>query len=512
VSSQLTQAAQTRLASSSVDRPASHRSIRLLGAIIFYALLVLLIMVAIPYGTAEPWWEAFFECAVFALSLLWILEGLLSGSWLAGQRSLWLPVLALIAYCIFQSLPLWSNEGDAAAAARVGQKLWYAVSADPFETRRFTLKLVALALYGLLMTRYAVSGKRLRSLVHVIIAVALASALFGILRQTTQRGPGFFLPFLQKGLGYGQFINQNHFAFLMEMDLGLVLGLLVGRGVRRDRILLYVATLLPVWVALVLSNSRGGLLSMLGQLIFVALLFTILPPISGTVDARVAKESEPNRLRRLSGSLPVRLALGVCLVLAMVLGVVLVGGEPMMGKLETVRTELNAPDANAQDAAARQNASRKEIWQATWELIKAHPLAGVGFGGYWTAIPTYHDASGELTPQQAHNDYLELLASGGIIGLAIVCWFAYVFYRRVRERLRATELFCRAICFGALAGIFGIAVHSIFDFGLHITINALVFVALLVLATADCHEHEANSRAVRRHRSRVRSDSTAMSV
>jgi O-antigen ligase len=480
---------------------------RLLGGTIFYALLVLLALVAIPYGSAEAWWEAFFECAVFAISLLWIIEGLLGGSWLTGQRALWFPVLALIAYCIFQSLPLWSDGGGPTAAS-MGRKIWYAISADPFETRRFTLKLVALSIYGLLLTRYAASGKRLRLLVHVIIAVAMASALFGILRQTTQREIGFILPFLRKGLGYGQFINQNHFAFLMEMALGLVLGLLVGRGVRRDRMLIYVATLLPILTALVLSYSRGGLLGMLGQLIFVALLFTILPPASETGGAQqVNAGSAPERLRRLGRSLPVRLALAGCLVLAMAVGVLLVGGEPMMVKLETVQTELNAPDA-----AARQNASRKEIWRATWELIKAHPLAGVGFSGYWAAIPTYHDASGELTPQQAHNDYLELLASGGIIGVALVCWFAYVFYRRVRERLRAKDTFCRAICFGALAGIFGVAVHSIVDFGLHITINALVFVVLLVLATTDCQEREANSHTVRRHPNPVKSGSTALNV
>jgi O-antigen ligase len=505
VNSHLAQVAPTRFAAESVDQPAPRRLIRLLDGTIFYALLVLLVVVAIPYGSAEAWWEAFFECAVFAISLLWIVEGLLSGSWLVGQRALWLPVLALIAYCIFQSLPLWS--GGVELAARPGQKIWYAISADPFETRRFTLKLVALSLYGLLLTRYAASGKRLRLLVHVIIAVALASALFGILRQTTQREIGFILPFLRKGLGYGQFINQNHFAFLMEMDLGLVLGLLVGRGVRRDRMLIYVATLLPVWTALVFSNSRGGLLGMLGQLIFVALLFTILLPARETEGAQVNTGSVLNRLRRMGRSLPVRLALAGCLVLAMVVGVLLVGGEPMMGKLETVHTELEV-----HDAAARQNASRKEIWRATWELIKAHPLTGVGFSGYWAAIPTYHDASGELTPQQAHNDYLELLASGGIIGVALVCWFAYVFFRRVRVRLRAKDTFCRAICLGALAGIFGIAVHSIVDFGLHITINALVFVALLVLATTDCQEPEANSHTVRRHPNPVKSGSTALGV
>ena len=64
-----------------------------------------------------------------------------------------------------------------------------------------------------------------------------------------------------------------------------------------------------------------------------------------------------------------------------------------------------------------QGASRNEIWRATLKMFAAHPILGVGMGGYWIGITAYHDASGLMTPQEAHNDYLELLSSGGLIGL-----------------------------------------------------------------------------------------------
>ena len=35
---------------------------------------------------------------------------------------------------------------------------------------------------------------------------------------------------------------------------------------------------------------------------------------------------------------------------------------------------------------------------------------------------------------------------------------------------------------GALVGIFGVAIHSFVDFGLHMTINALVLFVLIVIA------------------------------
>jgi len=126
-----------------------------------------------------------------------------------------------------------------------------------------------------------------------------------------------------------------------------------------------------------------------------------------------------------------------------------------------------------------------EIWRATWGLITAHPIAGVGLGAYAPAIPSNHDSSGELVPQEAHNDYLELLASGGVIGGLLGLWFVLALIKSARAQLRLTDPFRRAACLGAILGLFGVAIHSLVDFGLHITINALVCAALVVIATLD---------------------------
>jgi len=90
-----------------------------------------------------------------------------------------------------------------------------------------------------------------------------------------------------------------------------------------------------------------------------------------------------------------------------------------------------------------------------------------------------------MTPQQAHNDYLELLASGGLIGVAIGLWFFIVFFKELNIRLRQRD--ASLYCFvhrGARQHI-RCGDHSIFDFGLHITINSLLFVSLVVIATVS---------------------------
>lgn len=466
----LTQEASLKTASKSEET--HNRAARLLDRAIFFALLALIPLTAIPYGTVQPQWEAAFEGAVFALVALWIIEGLLSGVWHIGGRPLLVPLLALIAFAFVQTLPLWG------ASATAGIEWRRTMSADPYETRLLAFKLLALTLTLGLLMRYTSSPSRLRALIYVVIGVGVASALFGFVRGTSQRdATSFLLPYLAPGRGYAQFINRNHFAFLMEMSLGLALGLVAAGGVRRDRLLFYLAATMSLWTTLVLSNSRGGIFSMLGQLIFIALLFTAVQTRQESPEPR---RGGSDRLRRIGSLFIVRVALVACLVTVVGAGIVWVGGDSLVGRLEIVPDEISAETADM-----RQGERRVEIWRATWQLIKAHPVTGVGFGGYGTAISKYHDASGEVMPQQAHNDYLELLASGGLIGLSLAAWFVISFVRLARERLRSTDSFRRAACLGATAGIFGVAVHSLIDFGLHLTVNALVFNALVVIATVN---------------------------
>lgn len=455
----------------------SDRLAQRLDIIIFGALLLLFPLLAVPYGAVEPWWEAGFASAVFLLTALWVIEGALRGSWqLRGGHWLW-PLFALALFAFAQTLPQLAAAGNVAG---IEGEVWRAISADPYATRGFALRLLALILTIVLLRRYVSSHRRLSLLIHVLLGVAIASALFGLLRQTTQQAEGFLLAALRPGEGYAQFINRNHFAFLMEMALGLALGLMIGGGVRRERLLIYVAALAPIWTALILSNSRGGIFSMLTQVLFVAWLF-------GTVRTRQDKAEQDSvlaaRLARLSRSVLARAALVLCLIVVVGVSVIWMGGDMLVNRLETIPGDLQA--ARAEERASQ---SRIEIWRATWQLVKAHPIAGSGLGGYKTAFPQYHDASGQLVPQEAHNDYLELLAGGGIIGCALAGCFIVALIITVRRRLRSADAFYRAACFGALAGLFGVAVHSLVDFGLHITINALFCVALIAIATLDAVE------------------------
>jgi len=440
-----------------------------LSQTVFVSLLGLIALTAIPYGTSQAWWEALFVCAVFTLAIVWLLEGLISDVWPSDNWPLVFPLAALALFSFLQTLAIGNRDGNPDA---IQFTPWNAISADPYQTRFSVLELLALIVAGILLLRYASSERRQRIMINVVIGVAVASAIFGILRQTMQHGAGFGLPLLLPDLGYGQFINKNHFAFLMEMSFGLTLGLVLRGGVKREQALIYFAALLPIWIGLVLCASRGGLIAMLAQIIIAALLF------SGSASKGNQNETRP-KIFGLVRSLPARIVLIVALIVGVIFGTVWVGGDRLATRIDESRAELNSGPT-----ALRQGVSRNEIWKATWKLFTAHPILGVGMGGYWAAVPAVHDASGTMTPQEAHNDYLELLASGGLVGLALGAWFAVVMLKRLRENMSSPNRFRRAAGSGAAIGIAGVAVHSLVDFGLHTIVNALVFTTLIVIATS----------------------------
>lgn len=447
---------------------AKARISRILSATIFFSLVGLIVVTAIPYGTAEAWWKAFFVCATFIVTILWIIESHLSNELFGDAWQLSLPIFALVLFSFLQTIAF--TQGNSPAG--ITSSTWNAISADPYQTRFFALQLLALALSGIFVSRYATSERRVMVVVNVVIALAVASAIFGLVRQTTQQAVGFGLPLIKPDQGFAQFVNKNHFAYLMEMAFGLVLGIVLAGGVKRERLLVYVAALLPIWTGLVLCGSRGGLIAMMAQVVIALLVF-------GSIRRKRRSEESESRIINIVRSAPARILLLLVLIGGVVFGALWLGGDQLATRIEESRTELNATMDEG-----RQGVSRKDIWRVSARMFAANPIVGVGMGAYWAAVPKFHDASGRMTPQEAHNDYLEVLASGGLVAAGLLAWFAVIVFRRTKENVVSSNRFRRAICAGAAIGIAGVAIHSMFDFGLHLIINALVFTTLLAIATS----------------------------
>lgn len=450
--------------------PVQIRLAELLDRLIYPALIVLVILVAVPNGTIDAREVSRFESVVFTLTALWVIEGFIAGSWQLNQQRLLLPLVGLLLLAAIQALPLSDNRVAEDSVLRSAF-----LSVDQFQTRLWILRTGAVLLTGALLLRFTSSERRLQLLVFAVIAVGVGSALFGIVRQVGQLP----LPLWQEQIapaigGYGQFVNQNHFALLMEMTFGLLAGLIAGTGLRRIFLPALFLAIAIVWAALVFANSRGGILTMVGQVVITAIGFCVLALRRKRV---VGSYNQRNAIAGLF----LKGFVAIVLVLTMTVGAFVLGGDSLVRRFEVTPRELSS------ETPTRDNSHRLAIWRTTLVMIRENPIVGVGFGAYETAVPKYHDASGRWIPEAAHNDYLELIASGGIVALALLIWFLVLLARcvseRIRESLEPNNQFLRAARFGALVGLSGVAIHSFVDFGLHITANALICSSLVVIAT-----------------------------
>src|ERR1044072_5125146 len=109
--------------------------------LIFGALVVLIVLAPIPYGTVEPWWKAAFVCAVFAICIVALVESLrIEGA------SILLPMAALSLLAFLQTLSFGSR-------MEANLSVWNTISADPYQTRFFALQMLALTTFLALLYR-----------------------------------------------------------------------------------------------------------------------------------------------------------------------------------------------------------------------------------------------------------------------------------------------------------------------------------------------------------------------
>jgi len=114
-------------------------------------------------------------------------------------------------------------------------------------------------------------------------------------------------------------------------------------------------------------------------------------------------------------------------------------------------------------------------------MIADHPLFGVGLGAFAVAYPRYDGGNGLRRTAEAHNDYLQVLSDTGLVGGSVGLFFLFAFFRIVRNVLRGEQLREREEALGISVGCLAILAHSLVDFNLQITSNALLFLTLIAL-------------------------------
>lgn len=105
--------------------------------------------------------------------------------------------------------------------------------------------------------------------------------------------------------------------------------------------------------------------------------------------------------------------------------------------------------------------TREDAWKVNWEITKHHILLGTGPAGYTVYYMSYFPSRAMAT----HNNFLDIVAQTGIIGLGLLVWIFVVLLRtgiRLHRRLRRSGGLEESMANAALAGLVGSIVIMMF--------------------------------------------------
>jgi O-antigen ligase len=444
----------------------------------FLIVCLAIILSALAYGMVHYWALAVFFVGGVSILVLWLIDGWDLGSFRISGNVLQVPLVGMFLLGMFQLLPLRHPEDVGTHSIPLVSSL----SFDPYSTRFILIQVAAFLIYFSAVLVFTDTPKRLRLLVRTITVFGFFLAIFGLTQSFTSPDKVYWIREMPQSQAFGPFINRHHFAGYMELALALPLGLVFSGSIEREKKFIYLFAAGLMAVALIMTNSRGGLISLFAELLFLVATMGL----RRRRHKHRKRESEEHKPRIKSAA--VKAGLALAMAVALFGSVVLLGGEEALTRM--------VGSVNTDDPTT----GRAHFWSVTVDIIKNHPLVGTGLGAFGVVYTGYDSRNGLYRLEQAHNDYLQVLSDGGIVGAGLGLFFVVSLFRLGFARRESRDDFRRGVATGALAGCFAVLVHSFFDFTLHTPANALLFLVLAALATMNGRVEDVQSRRKKRLR------------
>lgn len=427
-----------------------------MNALAFGILLAFIAFVPFPYGAVTPAGTFTLEASAFVLGVLTFVSIPEKGRF--GPALMPIACLCLIAVVgAFQLMPLSIDtlQSIAPLSARVYSdtnqilrifgrgEVAPKISIAPWDTQMTALLTLA---YAVLFACAAIlANTRWRR--RVIIGVFLASVAIHIFYSTVTTGADERL--------HGTFVNPNHFAGYIEIGLAFAFGVVLREVLHsRDRAagakdmgesfekralpLIAPVVLFGVMAAGIgLTRSRGGILATA----VTTILLVLIAPLHQS-------RSRPRQFMRVGLLVAVVLAIGFVAMSA--------GTAPMLRFLSADAKEIGSDE-------------RVDIWRASLDAWHLSPTFGAGLGAFREAFRRAQPASVEGLVEQAHNDFLQMLVTGGWVGATLV-FVAYVsmFVLLLRAWRRQEHREESAFALAGIGAMLALALHGLVDFNMSI--------------------------------------------
>jgi O-antigen ligase len=422
----------------------------------------MLVFSTVVFGAVDVWALGALSAFAGLISILWLSDAGLKKEFRFSANKLQIPLLGLILIGLIQLLPFRSSD---ISSALLDIPVVSSLSLAPYATRFAIVQLIVYFVFLAASLTFINSPKRLRYVVLTIIIFGSLMAFYGILQRLANLEGIYGARFPDQAVSFASLINGHHFAAFMEMTVGLTLGLLFGEATKKDKRFLLVIASVIMGMPIIFTGSRGGMIGLLGVISFIVTANLLKKPATEN-DSEI--ENKRNYRRNFTF-----VAGGLALIIGLFGAVIFLGGDESL--LRGVGLGNNQDDFTN---------GRIHFWQVAVRIFLDHPILGAGLDAFGTVFTRYDTWNGIYRVEQAHNDYLQILADAGVVGFACVAAFIYLLFKRsIGVITKATDGFQQNVAIGALAGCFGILIHSFFDFPLRTPSNALFFLMLTALAT-----------------------------
>jgi O-antigen ligase len=430
---------------------------------------------AFAFGSVYPWAYWSLSAALVSVAMLSLLAASARPSLHLGPLTFALTLFAAAAACQLVSVPsewlrILSSRAldvvstfDLAAAAHPDR---HPLSIAPQLT---ATGLVLFASFSLLVVGSArlVTIRGPRALAHAVAIIGVLLTMTAIIQKPLFTGKiyGFWTPEMGRN-PFGPFVNKNHFAGWMMMALPVTLGLLCGgiaRGMRHvkpnfhDRVL---------WLS---SPDASRLFLLAGAAAVMALSLVLTLSRSGIAATLFALALTGVITLRRQGSATRRTIVTSYVVLLVIVVTAWVGVDTIV----SLYAKADWSDFN----------DRRGPWADAAAIASKFPLTGTGLNTYGVATLFYqrHDLAHHYA--EAHNDYLQLAAEGGLLlavpAVLCVATLGTVIWKRFKEETSTSGYWIRV---GAVTGLAAIALQETVEFSLQMPGNAALFAVLCGIA------------------------------
>jgi len=404
-----------------------------IGNVLLYGTFGLLMFGPLAFGAVEPWSIFVLEVGAALLALLWLVKQWIDGEMTIRWNPLYLPMAAFGLLILVQVI--------------------FRASAYPHDTVSGALLYCAYGMLCFLSGQTLVRSAQARKLAVIFALYGFVIAVLALLQGVAPNGKLYWIR--QPRIGgwiYGPYVNHNHYAGLMELLVPIPLILSITRlAHEKERIAAGIAAAAMTGTVF-LCGSRGGMLAILAEFVVLAVVV----------------------VRQKSG---VRLAVGVGAFALVLLSLLTwLGGKELTARVTSISTETRSELSGG---------IRLTIDRDALHMFRNKPVLGWGLGAFPVVYPQFRTFYTNFFVNEAHNDYLQLLAEMGLLGFSTMVWFLIVLYRRALHKIGnwSSEV-TGAATLACMLGFTGILVHSLFDFNLQIPANAALFYVFCTIAAS----------------------------